>query len=281
MSHDSTPEDVANLHARDGHLTMLTMDRFEHGELDMTLHDAVVHHLDRCRLCANRFDASHRHAVDLVPPVRAVSAGSSRPMAVAAGLLMAAGLIAVVWPKPQQASLRPASESTLTASTYTTSAAQEQGSFTSIDLRLFTGELAREPLASGDAVSTDNPLHVQIGVDDHGWLAIVVESVQRSDTHPDEGAEDTGGVAPDSTARMLLEPREVRPDEPPMRIMHDLSVDGFNTEERIVAILCPAPFILDPLDAAAGFDVAELSGLPEGCTSQSIHYLPWGRIASS
>jgi hypothetical protein len=281
MSHDSFPEDVANLHARDGHLTMLTMDRFEHGELEMALHDAVVHHLDGCRLCASRFDASHRHAVDFVPPVRAVPAGSSRPMAAAAALLMAAGLIVVVWPKPQQASLRPASESTLTASTYTTSAAHEQGSFTSIDLRLFTGEPARAPLASGDAVSTDEPLHVQVGVHDHGWLAIVVDSVQRTDTHPDEGAEDTGGVASDSVARMILEPREVRPGEPPVRIMHDLSVDGFNAEERVVAILCPAPFILDPSDATAGFDVAELSGLPEGCTSQAIHYLPWGRIASS
>jgi hypothetical protein len=278
MSNHSFTDAKADLHARDGHLTMLTMDRFERGELELTLHEAVVEHLDGCGLCADRFDASFRDARRLVPPAGssvASARASSRWMAATAGLLMAAGLVLVVWPKPQQASLRPASEPTLSASAYTTSTAQEHGPTASIDLRVLAGE---QPLSGGDAVAMDELLHVEVSADDHGWVALIVDTAERTEANPDEGADDTGGLAPETNARMLFEPREIRPGAPPFRIAHDVSFDGFVTEERIVAIWCPDPFIVDPADLAHG---AELAGLPEGCTSRSIHYVPWGRIAAS
>jgi hypothetical protein len=285
MSHAPEPgwnEDVANLHARDGHLTMLTMDRFERGELETRLHEAAMDHLDRCELCSSRFDEMHREAVQLLPPCAARSRSSWRWAAATAGLATAAALVLVILPEPQQASLIPAAEPTMTASSYTTStsAAHESGALPSLDLRIFAGEHARQMLTSGDAVGMDEVLRLEVRVDEHGWLAIVVDSIEGPDAHPDYGAGDTGGLEHESSARMLLEPRAVAPADSPVRITHDVAAEDYVTEERIVAIFCPDPFVVDPSDAI-DFDLAELSGLPEGCASQSIRYAPFGRIASS
>jgi hypothetical protein len=276
---------VANLHARDGHLTMLTMDRFEHGELEMAQHEVVVEHLDGCGLCADRFDARHRDLPPIAPPrppLEARAPSSLHWSVGAAGLLMAAGLILVVWPKPQQASLLPAAEPTLSTSPYTTSAAQEYGAAASIDLRLYAGEHDELPLASGDALRTDEPLRIEVRSQSHGWVAILLDTVERADAHPDEGADDTGGMEPASSMHVLAPPRAIERGAT-LRVRHDVDAGGRTVEERIVAVLCPEPFDVDLAelaDGAGGVDAAELL-LPDGCTLRAVHYVPWGRFASS
>ena len=274
-------ERAADLHARDGHLTPLTMDRFECGELETALHEVVVEHLDTCTLCADRFHTMQRDRARIEPPglrtAEAHGSSSAHWLAAAAGLAMAAGLLLFVWPHPEQASLLPVAEPTLSASPYTTSAATEHGSTPHFELRLLVGE-AGHPLASGDAVPTDEPLQVEVRLSTSGWLALLVDS-DRTGATPDEGADDTGGFAPDSSATVLLEPRAVDPSDSPLRVVHELDAEGA-VQHRVIAIVCLEPFSIDPLDVA-GFDAIELVGLPEGCSTQAVHYLPWGGFASS
>ena len=47
----STDEGIANLFSREGHLTELSLDRFQLGELDAPRKDAVQTHLGQCESC--------------------------------------------------------------------------------------------------------------------------------------------------------------------------------------------------------------------------------------
>jgi hypothetical protein len=204
-----------------------------------------------------------------------------RLLAAGAALATAAALVLVVWPTPQQAMFYRSPEPAMSASPYTTSAAQEYGPSSSIDLRLFAGPHSRHRVVNGDAVGLDEILRVEARADTSGWLAVIVDSVERADPDPDEGADDTGGAVPEAIARVLQPATAVHPGDRPLRAVYDVSVDGLTTDERVIAVLCPEPFVLEPAELADGFEASELPSLPQGCTSREIRYVPWGRFASS
>jgi hypothetical protein len=262
---------------------MLTLDRFEQGELDTPQHDAVTEHVDACSLCAERFEQMRRPGPALRPPGTAERPApiSLRFLAAGAAMATAAALILVIWPTPQHASLRPGPEPAMSASPYTTSAAHEYGPASSIDLRLFSGSRSGDRIVNGDAVGLDEVLRVEARADGTGYLAIVVDSIERADADPDEGADDTGGVMPETFARVLQPATAVRPGDRPLSAVYDVSVDGLTTDERVIAVFCTEPFSLDPRELADGFEASELPSLPEDCTSREIRYVPWGRVASS
>lgn len=118
------------LFGRDGHLTMLSCDRYDAGELgDMLRHD-LESHAEGCPRCRERLNAVMSPGLALLPPPRAQHETGSiavASLATTAGVALAASLVAAigaaVWPSPRLAAEREA-ETAGMASAYT-SVAQE------------------------------------------------------------------------------------------------------------------------------------------------------------
>lgn len=125
-------ENHRELFARDGHLTMLSIDRYDVGELASGDRHAMEMHVEGCATCRDRLAAVMHPTIVLHPPPAAGrSAGSvtigylaaSAGVAAAASVLL--GLLSVLWPDPQTA--RPIPGEPLHVSGSYTSVAQEIG----------------------------------------------------------------------------------------------------------------------------------------------------------
>lgn len=260
----STTTDVRDLYARDGHLTMLTFDRFEAGELGTAQCESVITHLRDCAVCSNRLEAMGEDAVPLTAPVasprvRHVVFGAA---ALSVGMAAAASLLLAVWPKPWEASRIPASGHTLSASPYTT---------TEPDFDNFGPAAADTPelrmradgrrLESGERVAWEAAVEVEVEASSSGFAAVVIA---RSDREAEGLAEDgTGGLAPEVDVAVLRGPSALKPGER-LRFSYGRAEaePSFGAiEERVFVVWCRQRFTIEEI----GLDPEYPIGI-EGCS---------------
>jgi len=208
MSHE-------HMFARDGHLTMLSLDRYDVDELDRGARRSLELHVEGCGQCRARLRAVATPGAEIEPRMpRSRSAGSAylatvAAIALAATVVLALGSAMVPIPRAAHES---AAEPPLMGGSYT-SVAQEYGD-TSVDVEL---------IARGDRV-----VATPTG-DAH--LAIIV--LARSDD-----AGDTDGGSEADVVEVLHAPRAV---SAPLSI----AVPRRWTDHRVVAIACPGPFTVE------------------------------------
>lgn len=218
-------EDPRDLFSRHGHLTGLTIDRYDAGELGPGLGARVQEHLEGCARCRAQLFEVQRHVVTLAPPVFArPSAGSVTVWGLAAsgGLGLAAALVlslmAAPWPGPQRVEPRPAGAAAPLASAYTTSALPESDVYEEMGVQLEVQGRWLEARPEGD-----------------GFLAIVVAS------GVDVYAMDTDGEGSDQVLEVLWGPTAVEPDA-------ELRVRPSTGSHRVVALMCARPFEVEAGD---------------------------------
>ena len=204
--------------ARDGHLTMLSIDRYDTGELDDAARHSLLAHVEGCACCRARLQAVASHEPVLVPRAAADRSTGSATIAVLAtstGVALAAsavlGLGSALWPSPR-AARESAVEPAHSASSYT-SVAQEYSEPTDVDVDVETrgGLLVATP--QGDA-----------------WLAVVVVHGDVAD----DGAATIGAVL--HGARAATDPIT-------------LPMTPRSTAEHVVVVACPGPFAMEPGDS--------------------------------
>jgi hypothetical protein len=262
----------SDLFARDGHLTMLTLDRFDAGELPVAGCEEVIDHLRGCVVCSDRVETM-RHDVSLLPPP---GLGEPRPntvvigtLAIGATVAAAAALLLLVWPQPQQASRQPAGEGVLTASPYTTTTAELDG-FSSaagnVDVRVLAGS-GSEPLRGRERVPWEEPIAIEVSPREAGFVAVLVA------TDPaEEDIDGTGGIELLPEVQVLMP--ATRLDA--LRTI-DYRVDGvdvaLSAEERVIVVSCPERFRVSEFDP----DVPA----PDGCTTWELGLLRYTEMADS
>lgn len=210
--------EVSGLFARDGHLTMLSLDRYDTGELDPSARHGVESHVESCSRCRARMQDVVSHEPVLAPRMpsgRSTGSATIAVLATSTGVALAAsavlGLGSALWPSPR-AARESAVEPSHSASSYT-SVAQEYSEPTDVDVDVETrgGMLVATP--QGDA-----------------WLAVVVVHGEVSD----DGAATIGAVL-----------RAARAASDPITI----PVTRRATGEQVVVVACPGPFAVEPGDA--------------------------------
>ncbi len=221
-----------DLFSRYGHLTGLTIDRYDADELDARQRGSVEHHLEGCFECRRHLGHVRAHVVSIAPPaVARPSTGSVTLWGLAAsgGLGLAAavvlGLISAPWPGPQR--FEPASREAMPlASAYTTSTTQpaeldeaEQDETPSVELSVHGAWLEVDPRAEGH-------------------LAVVVAPGS-------DAAADTDGEEVDEVIEVLRAPSYVEADAS-STWRHRL--DGVH---RVVALWCAEPFEVSVGDTVA------------------------------
>jgi hypothetical protein len=262
----------SDLFARDGHLTMLSLDRFDAGELSVGGCEAVIEHLRGCVVCSDRVETMRREVALLPPP----GLGEPNPNAVAIGTLAigatvaaAAALLLLVWPQPQQAERQPAGEGVLTASPYTTTTAELDGFSTAagnVDVRLLAGS-GSEPLRGRARVPWEESIAIEISPRDASFVAVFVAT-----DAAEEDIDGTGGIELLPEVQMLLPATRV---DLPRTI--EYRVDGIDVatsaEERVIVVSCPERFTVSDFHP----DVPA----PDGCTTWELGLLRYTEVADS
>lgn len=119
-------EPIRTLFTRHGHLTSLTLERFEAGELESQAHTLALHHVETCTRCADELE-SILNSPCLAPPNETQPLPTSSlwfASSAFAGLAIAASLLLVLRPTPEQAT-RTTTEVTWNASAYTSTTDDE------------------------------------------------------------------------------------------------------------------------------------------------------------
>jgi hypothetical protein len=203
---------MGELFARDGHLTMLTLDRYEVGELEASERHAIETHVEDCARCRARLVAVTTAAPAIAPRVAADRSTGSAAISVlagAAGLALAAsavlGLGSALWPSPQ-AARESTQEPAHNASSYT-SVAMEYSDSGDLDLEVST--------------RADSLLVTPTG---EGWLAVVAVG------DDDVVTSVLLATRPSNEAAVVALPRRF-------------------ADDRVLAVMCPDPFTLAAGDA--------------------------------
>jgi len=202
--------DPSDLFGRDGHATMLTLDRYDLGELDERQERHIESHVQLCVHCRARLSA-------VVEPVGALTAPRAargvptvtRGIATMAGAAMAASLVALLgstmWPTPRLMEEGPA-EPTAVASAYTSVAPE------CLDVE----PPGLEVVSRGDRISARTEAH--------NTIAVVVVNEW-------EGDGDTGGVEA-GVVDILLAPQ-------PVEGRVDVALPAKWAGHRVVVLACP------------------------------------------
>lgn len=279
--HDNVHHLHADLFSHDGHLTMLTLDRFEAGELSMPMCETVIDHVESCEVCAHRLAAMRADAVSLEPPpelrAQAAANDSSRSwlgtFAIAGTVAAAAALLVMVVPQPQQVERNTDEDALLTASPYTTTAELE-GAVTfdpALDFSV-AAAASSEQVEHGDRVSWDTTLTLNVSPHEAGYVA-VVSAAEVSDEEPADT--DGGDVGHDVQVLMPVTQLEARSGPHALTLEHAARVPYEMADERLIAIFCEEPFELDhPFDP-------NLPGLRPDCTSVEVTLTRFGEVADS
>ncbi len=210
--------ETSGLFARDGHLTMLSLDRYDAGELDASARRGLESHVECCSRCRARMQDVASHEPVLAPPItsgRSTGSATIAVLATSTGVALAAsavlGLGSALWPSPR-AARESAVEPSHSASSYT-SVAQEYSEPADVDVDVETraGVLVATP--QGDP-----------------WLAVVV-------VH--------GDVAEEGAATISAVLRAARTATEPVAIPMTRRPTG----EQVVVVACPGPFAVEPGDA--------------------------------
>ena len=214
-----------DLFARDGHLTMLSVDRYDVGELAARARHVVESHVEECATCRARLHAVRHPAIALHPPPSAGrSAGSvtigylaaSAGVAAAASLVL--GVLSVLWPDPQTA--RPIPGEPLHVSGSYTSVAQDIG----------------EPGGSALRVSSRADSLVVSGIDGAHLAVFSVSSP--------EAVGDPGGPAEPVVLDVVV-------SMPTSGDSARVSIPERFSGESLVVVACPIPLELGVGDALA------------------------------
>ena len=283
----------AGLFARDGHLTMLTLDRFEGGELSTPMVETVIDHVEACETCANRVASMRSEAVSLQPPasLRTASQSEARTrhnqrswmgtLAIAGTVAAAAALLMMALPEPQQVERTVPEDTTLTASPYTTTAELEGAAMFAPALDFSVAESSSHArVGHGDRVSWDTAVTLHVSPHQAGYVAVVSVTQPNLDD-PDAlddlaDTDDTDGG--EQLAVQVLMPvtqLEARSGPHALSVEHASHLATDVANEQLMAVYCEDTFDLDePFDP-------ELPSLREDCTSVEITLTRYGEVADS
>lgn len=276
--HDNVTSLHAGLFSRDGHLTMLTLDRFEVGELSTPQCEAVIEHIESCSLCADRLATMRADAVTLEPPthVRVRSAPGRAQwvgaLAIGATVAAAAALLVMALPQPQQVERAAEAEGVLTASPYTTTDEFEGAAVVAPAFDFSVERSSGAAVEHGARVSWDTALTLHVSPHEAGYVAVVSASQS-----PDDMAADTdgGGARFETQVLMPVTQLEARSGPHALTLAHDGHIGLDVAEERLVAVFCQDAFNLDdPFDP-------ELPELGPDCTSVEVTLNRFGDVADS
>ncbi|MBV1860949.1 MAG: hypothetical protein KUG77_21210 [Nannocystaceae bacterium] len=284
-THDNVSSLHAGLFARDGHLTQLTLDRFEVGELSTPMYETVVEHVEACETCSHRVVSMRASAVSLQPPDSPQPSDIAEArrvmgtLAIAGTVAAAAALLLMALPEPQQVERSVPEDSPLTASPYTTTAELEGAAMfaPALDFSVIEApSLAR--IGHGDRVSWDAVLTLQVSPHQAGYVAVVSATLEHLDV-PDETEEladtDGGGIEHAVQVLMPVTQLEARSGPHALTVEHASHLATEVADEQLMAIYCEESFELDdPFDP-------DLPGLREDCTSVELTLTRFGEVADS
>lgn len=226
-------ESHRDLLSRDGHLTGLTIDRYEFGELSAAQARHVEEHLDGCFVCRRRLEMMREHQPTITPPSFVQPSTGSATLA---GLMLSGGVAvaatavlafaSTLWSGPQRVDHSPEAPPSAVASAYTTSPPPEYGTVDgseSLDLSLRPRGIDLRVTAEGE-----------------GTMAVVL----LAGLDPD--GMDTDGQDPDEIMEVLHTAVSVD-------TARQLTVTPRAESGQVVAIMCREPFVVaegEPLELA-------------------------------
>ncbi|MGH1342847.1 MAG: hypothetical protein ACRBN8_14895 [Nannocystales bacterium] len=293
-THDNVRPLHAGLFARDGHLTMLTLDRFEVGELSTPMCEAVIEHVESCELCANRIASMRSDAVSFSVPPPLAAESKEKPqkwlgtLGIAGTVAAAAALLMMALPEPQQVERSEPEDTPLTASPYTTTAELEGAAmFTpALDFSVAASSSSSpssSPSSSqariehGDRVSWDTAVTLHVSPHEAGYVA-VISATQADPNAPDaEELSDTDGEDSRPAVQILMPVTQLEARSGPhaLTLEHASRLSTDVADEQLLAIYCEESFDLDdPFDP-------ELPSLREDCTSVELTLTRYGEVADS
>jgi hypothetical protein len=299
-THDNVSSLHAGLFARDGHLTMLALDRFEVGELSTPMVETVIEHVETCERCANRVASMRSDAVSLQPPPSLLTSAEAETetqpharhharhhgswlgtLAIGGTVAAAAVLLVMALPEPQQIERSDPEEATLTASPYTTTAEFEGAAMFAPALDFSVAESSSHArVVHGDRVSWDTAITLQVSPHQSGYVAVVTVTDPDLDDPDalDELADTDGDGQLAALAVRVLMPvtqLEARSGPHVLTVEHASRPGTDVTHEQLMAIYCEDSFNLDePFDP-------DLPSLREDCTSVEITLTRYGEVADS
>lgn len=261
---------------------MLSLDRFDAGELSTAMCERVIDHLDRCDVCAERIEQMRRAAQELTisPPEHLAAAkgvsGRWTSLGMLAGVSVAAAvLLLAVLPTAHRASREsrasrvPAEE--LTASAYSSSSSAQDMArvHRSLDVSLRTP--AGTLLTGGERVLWGETLHIELQPARGGLFAVLVV------TDSFDQADGTGGLDFGAEVTVLLPMTRLEPSARPTTIEYVTEAVAFGAQvgERVFVLHCSERMELDLL----GFDPEQ--PLPAECTSREFELTRYGEVADS
>lgn len=222
--------DARDLFSRAGHLTELTLDRYDAGELDRAQCEHVEEHLGECLICRRQLHVVREHTVRIAPPSLArPSTGSvtvwglaaSGGMGLAAATVLA--LASALWSGPQRAQPQPRESAVPLASAYTSSSAQEYDVQQAMGVQLDVRGRWLEARPEGE-----------------GYLAIVIASELEDDL-----LEDTDGGDAMVSELDGLEVREVLQAPVFVEPERRLRVRPGAGSHRVIGLMCAQPFEIE------------------------------------
>lgn len=289
-THDNVRPLHSGLFARDGHLTMLTLDRFEVGELSTPMCETVIEHVEACETCADRIASMRMDAVSLrVPPQVQAAAeageetGASEEsrkwlgtLGIAGTVAAAAALLLMALPEPQQIERSETEDATLTASPYTTTAELEGAAMIAPALDFAVAESSsRARIEHGDRVSWDTAVTLHVSPHQAGYVAVV--SATQLDVDSAEELADTDGEESTLAIQVLMPVTQLEARSGPhaLTLEHASRLATDVADEQLMAIYCEESFDLDePFDP-------QLPSLREDCTSVELTLTRYGEVADS
>lgn len=278
----------AGLFARDGHLTMLTLDRFEVGELSTPMCETVIDHVESCETCADRVASMRSDAASLQPPasIQPQTGNETRKwvgtLAIAGTVAAAAALLLMALPEPQQIERSGPEDATLTASPYTTTAELEGAAMFAPALDFSIAESSSHArIEHGDRVSWDTVVTLHVSPHQAGYVAVVsATQLNAQDTADLDGLDDladTDGGGVDHAVQVLMPVTQLEARSGPhaLTVEHASHLATDLADEQLVAIYCEDAFDLDdPFDPA-------LPSLREDCTTVEVTLTRYGEVADS
>jgi hypothetical protein len=281
--HDNVRPLHEGLFARDGHLTMLTLDRFEVGELPTSMVETVIDHVESCDVCSGRLASMRIDDLPVLEPpaellAQAHGAKPSRwgPLAIAGTVAAAAALLLMALPEPQQAERAYDEEAHLTASPYTTTAELEGAAVFAPALDVSIADArSGDQVEHGDRVAWDTALTLHVSPHEAGFVAVVSATELSHDASDDAADTDGGGPEHEVQVLMPVTALEARSGPHALRVEHANRFAPDVAEEQLMAIFCEDAFDLDdPFDPA-------LPSLREDCTSVEFTLTRFGEVADS
>lgn len=223
---------LRDLFARDGHLTMLSLDRYDTGELDAPARRGLESHVEGCGHCRARLGEVISPRVTIAPRTdRSTGSATIAVLFGSAAVALAASTMvwlgASMWPSPHTAQHDP-TESALVAGSYTSVAQEESAETSGLELELVSAPTVGIP--RGETLSAT--------AHGEGQLAIVV-------------VRDALGEGDTEIVAVLAAPRPVIESPREGGVSLVLALPRRWSDDRIVAVFCPTTFTVEPGDALA------------------------------